>query len=52
MPHAGVSAKEKIAANITDSLARYSAGIEDDEGLITDLESVLDKIYYYENIIG
>ena len=41
---AGVSAKDKIAANITDGLVRYSVGIEDVEDLIADLEDALDKI--------
>jgi len=44
MTHAGVSAKDKIAANITDGLVRYSIGIEDVEYLIGDLEDTLDKI--------
>ena len=44
MTHAGVSVRDKIAANITDGLIRYSVGIEDVEDLIGDLEDALDKI--------
>ena len=43
MTHSGVSVKDKIAANITDGLVRYSVGIEDVEDLIADLEDALDK---------
>ena len=44
MTHAGVSEKDKLAANITNSLVRYSAGIEDVEDLISDIEDALDKL--------
>ncbi len=44
MTHAGVSKEDKLAANITDGLVRYSVGIEDVEDLIADLKHALDKI--------
>lgn len=44
MTHAGVSKEDKLAANITDGLVRYSVGIEDSEDLIRDLEYALNKI--------
>ncbi len=44
MTHAGVSKENRLAANITDGLVRYSVGIEDVDDLIHDLEQALDKI--------
>ncbi len=44
MTHAGVSPENRLAANITDGLVRYSTGIEDKEDLINDLKQALDKI--------
>jgi len=44
MTHAGLSKEKREAANITDGLVRYSAGIEDVEDLIVDLEMALDKV--------
>ena len=44
MTHAGVSKENKIAAQITDGLVRYSVGIENVEDLIHDLEQALDII--------
>lgn len=44
MTHAGVSKEDKLAADITDGLVRYSVGIEDIEDLIHDLEQALEKI--------
>lgn len=44
MTHAGVSEEDRLAANITDGLVRYSTGIEDVEDLIDDLKNALDKI--------
>jgi methionine-gamma-lyase len=41
MTHAGVSKEDKLAANITDGLVRYSVGIEDVEDLINDLKQAL-----------
>ena len=39
--HAGVSKENKIAAGISDDLVRFSAGIEDVEDIIDDLEQSL-----------
>ncbi len=44
MTHASVSKEDKLTANITDGLVRYSVGIEDSEDLIHDLEHALNKI--------
>jgi len=44
MTHAGVSKENKIAAQITDGLVRYSVGIENVEDLIHDLKQALDII--------
>jgi len=44
MTHAAVSKEDKLAANITDGLVRYSVGIEDVEDLLNDLKQALDKI--------
>jgi methionine-gamma-lyase len=41
MTHAGVSKEDKLAANITDGLVRYSVGIENVEDLIADLDQAL-----------
>ncbi len=43
MTHAAVSKEDKAASGITDELVRYSAGIEDVEDLINDLEKALEK---------
>jgi methionine-gamma-lyase len=43
MTHSRVSAEDKIKAGITDGLVRYSAGIENIEDLISDLEQALAK---------
>ena len=42
--HAGISKEDKLAANITDGLVRYSVGIEDVEDLIYDLNQALELI--------
>jgi methionine-gamma-lyase len=44
MTHASVSKEDKLTANITDGLVRYSVGIENSEDLIHDLEHALNKI--------
>jgi methionine-gamma-lyase len=44
MTHSKVSQKDKEKAGITDGLVRYSAGIENVEDLIRDLEHALSKI--------
>ncbi|MFC2103726.1 trans-sulfuration enzyme family protein [Bacteroidota bacterium] len=44
MTHAGVSKEDKLAANITEGLVRYSVGIENVEDVIEDLENALAKI--------
>ena len=42
MTHASVSKENKLAANITDGLVRYSVGIENVEDLINDLKQALN----------
>jgi methionine-gamma-lyase len=44
MTHSKVTAEDKIKAGITDGLVRYSAGIENVEDLIWDLEQALTKV--------
>jgi len=44
MTHSKVSHEDKMKAGITDGLVRYSAGIENVEDLIRDLEQALSKI--------
>lgn len=44
MTHAGVSKENKLAAQITDGLVRYSVGIENAEDLIADLTQALEKV--------
>jgi len=44
MTHAGVSKENLLAAHITDGLVRYSAGIENAEDLICDLNQALELI--------
>ena len=44
MTHAAVSKEDKLAADITDGLVRYSVGIEDVKDLINDLEKALNMI--------
>jgi methionine-gamma-lyase len=44
MTHAAVSKENKLAANITDGLVRYSVGIENVEDLIDDLKQALAKV--------
>jgi len=44
MTHAGMSAKDRHAAGITDGLVRYSVGIEDVNDLIADLEQALASV--------
>jgi cystathionine beta-lyase/cystathionine gamma-synthase len=41
MTHAAVPKKEKDAMGLTDSLIRFSVGIEDIEDLIEDLEQAV-----------
>ncbi len=43
MTHAGMSKENRLAANITDGLVRYSVGIEDVDDLIKDLDNALNK---------
>jgi methionine-gamma-lyase len=45
MTHSKVSPADKAKAGISDGLVRYSAGIEDVEDLIGDLEQALGKVY-------
>jgi cystathionine gamma-synthase len=42
--HVECSAEERAAAGIPEGLVRYSAGIEDIEDLIYDLEQALNKL--------
>ena len=44
MTHAGISIQDKLAANITDGLVRYSVGIEDVGDILSDLKNALDKL--------
>jgi len=44
MTHAGMSRENRLAADITDGLVRYSVGIEDAEDLIADLDQALAKV--------
>ncbi len=44
MTHSSVPKEEKLAANITDGLVRFSVGIENVEDIIDDLSQALDKI--------
>lgn len=44
MTHSKVSKEDKLKAGITDGLVRYSAGIEDVEDLMLDLDQALAKI--------
>jgi methionine-gamma-lyase len=44
MTHAAVSKEDKLAAQITDGLVRYSVGIENVEDLVNDLDKALEKV--------
>ena len=44
MTHAGVSAENKLKADITDDLVRFSVGIEDVRDIINDLKQALEKV--------
>lgn len=44
MTHSKVSMADKLKAGITDGLVRYSAGIEDINDLLWDLEQALEKV--------
>jgi len=44
MTHSKVSPEDKKKAGITDGLVRYSAGIEDIDDLLWDLEQALEKV--------
>lgn len=44
MTHAGVSKENRLKADITDGLVRYSVGIEDVEDLLADLDQALGFI--------
>jgi len=44
MTHASVPKEERERIGITDSLIRLSVGIEDEEDLVSDLSSALDRI--------
>lgn len=44
MTHAGMSEEDRLAAHITEGLVRYSAGIENSEDLIDDLDQALNQI--------
>ncbi|KAI8381113.1 Cys/Met metabolism PLP-dependent enzyme-domain-containing protein [Radiomyces spectabilis] len=45
MTHAAVSAEDRAALGITDTLVRFSVGIENVEDLVQDLQQALDKAY-------
>ncbi len=44
MTHAGMSREDRLAADITDGLVRYSVGIEDADDLIADLAQALERV--------
>lgn len=44
MTHAAISKEDKIKADITDDLVRFSVGIEDVEDIIADLDQALAKV--------
>ncbi len=44
MTHAVVPKEERLRMGITDGLVRISAGIEDVEDIIADLDQALDKV--------
>jgi len=44
MTHSKVSPEDKKKAGISDGLVRYSAGIEDVNDLLWDLEQALEKV--------
>ncbi len=44
MTHAGLSKEDRIAADITDDLIRYSIGIENVEDIIADIDYALNQI--------
>ncbi len=44
MTHAAVPKDDKLAAGITDDLVRFSAGIEDVQDIINDIDNALAKI--------
>ena len=44
MTHSEVSAEERLAIGISDSLIRFSVGIEEADDLISDLQSAFEKI--------
>ncbi len=44
MTHAGMSRDDRLAADISDGLVRYSVGIEDAEDLIADLKQALERV--------
>ncbi|MBN2668420.1 MAG: PLP-dependent transferase [Bacteroidales bacterium] len=44
MTHAGLSKEDRLAADITDELVRFSVGIENVEDIIADLDQALNKI--------
>ncbi|PSO08417.1 cystathionine gamma-synthase [Candidatus Marsarchaeota G2 archaeon BE_D] len=47
MTHAGMSGEERLAVGITDTLLRFSVGIEDVEDLIEDLERGLKNLEHH-----
>lgn len=44
MTHAGMSEEERLHANITDGLVRYSVGIENVDDLLNDLDEALQLV--------
>jgi len=44
MTHAALSKEERLQADITDELVRFSVGIENAEDIIADLDQALEKI--------
>lgn len=42
MPHADVDPQERVGMGISERMIRLSVGVENLEGLVTDLEQALD----------
>ena len=47
--HVELTAQERAAAGIPETLIRYSAGIEDPDDLIADLAGALDSVHAETN---
>ncbi|GBF08844.1 cystathionine gamma-lyase [Aeropyrum pernix] len=52
MTHASIPRKERLKTGITDGLVRLSAGIEDLDDLIEDIEQALDREGFWLSFHG